>query len=62
MEPFPPTPRGVKFLLVAVDYFTKWIESEPLATITGKKMINFMTKNILARFGTLRILISDNSS
>ena len=29
---------GVKYVVVAVDYFTKWAEAEPLATITAKKI------------------------
>ncbi|GJW21094.1 reverse transcriptase domain-containing protein [Tanacetum coccineum] len=33
--PFPEGPRKVKFLIVAIDYFTKWIEAKPVATITG---------------------------
>ena len=54
--------RGPKFLLVIVDYFTKWIEAEPLATVTGMKMIKFMWKNILTRFGTPSFLICDSST
>nr|GEU37454.1 reverse transcriptase domain-containing protein [Tanacetum cinerariifolium] len=33
--PFPEGPRKVKFLIVAMDYFTKWIEAKAMATITG---------------------------
>ncbi|GJS75582.1 reverse transcriptase domain-containing protein [Tanacetum coccineum] len=33
-EPFPEGPDRVKFLIVAMDYFTKWIEAKPVATIT----------------------------
>ncbi|GKB78115.1 reverse transcriptase domain-containing protein [Tanacetum coccineum] len=33
--PFPEGPGKVKFLIVAMDYFTKWIEAKPVATITG---------------------------
>ncbi|GJZ14385.1 reverse transcriptase domain-containing protein [Tanacetum coccineum] len=33
--PFPEGPGKVKFLTVAIDYFTKWIEAKPVATITG---------------------------
>nr|GEZ95265.1 reverse transcriptase domain-containing protein [Tanacetum cinerariifolium] len=32
--PFPEGPRKLKFLIVAMDYFTKWIEAKPVATIT----------------------------
>ncbi|GKE63399.1 reverse transcriptase domain-containing protein [Tanacetum coccineum] len=33
--PFPKGPGKVKFLIVAIDYFTKWIEAKPVATITS---------------------------
>nr|GEU67082.1 reverse transcriptase domain-containing protein [Tanacetum cinerariifolium] len=33
--PFPEGPRKVKFLIVTIDYFTKWIEAKPVATIMG---------------------------
>jgi len=39
--PFLEAPRKVKFLLVAIDYLAKWIEAEPLASITGRAMIKF---------------------
>ncbi|KAI3691521.1 hypothetical protein L2E82_49884 [Cichorium intybus] len=58
--PFPEAPGRVKFLVVAIDYFTKWVEAEPLASISGRTIIKFMWKNILTRFGTPRVLISDN--
>ncbi|GJR18230.1 reverse transcriptase domain-containing protein [Tanacetum coccineum] len=35
--PFPEGPGKVKFLIVAIDYFTKWIEAKPIATITGNQ-------------------------
>ena len=41
MDPLPPGKRQVKFLLVAIDYFTKWVEAEALATITEVKVQNF---------------------
>ena len=50
----------VKFAIITVDYFTKWAQAEPLATITEKKMEHFMAKNIISRFGVPRVLISDN--
>ena len=50
----------VKFIVVAVDYFTKWAEAKPLATITEKKIETFVVRNILNRFSTPRVLVSDN--
>ena len=50
----------MKFLLVAIDYFTKWVEAEALATITETKVQNFVWKNIICRFRILRMIISDN--
>ena len=49
--PLPMAKGQVKFTVIAVDYFTKWAEAEPLATITKKKMEIFMVRNILNRFG-----------
>ena len=50
---FGPLPRGkgqVKFLLVTIDYFTKWVEAEALSTITKAKIQSFVWKNIICRF------------
>ena len=58
-----PLPLGksqVKFLLVAIDYFTKWTEAEALATITKARVRSFVWKNIICRFGIPLTIISDN--
>nr|GEV29490.1 reverse transcriptase domain-containing protein [Tanacetum cinerariifolium] len=39
-RPFPKGPGKVKFLIVAIDYFTKWIEAKPMATIIGAQIKN----------------------
>lgn len=62
MVPFPVALGGSRFLLVFVDYFTKCIEAEPLSMVTTKKRIKFMWKNILTRFSTSRVQISDNDT
>ena len=49
-----------KFLLVAIDYFTKWVEAELLAKITEAKVQDFVWKSIVCRFGLPRTLITDN--
>ncbi|GKB24457.1 reverse transcriptase domain-containing protein [Tanacetum coccineum] len=53
-------PGRFKFLIVAIDYFTKWIESKPVATITGAQIKKFVWDNIVCRFGLLGEIISDN--
>ncbi|XP_073137071.1 uncharacterized protein [Henckelia pumila] len=58
--PFPVSTGQRKFLLVAVDYFSKWVEAEPLAKITENEVLNFLWKNIVCRFGIPRRLVSDN--
>ncbi|GKE71517.1 reverse transcriptase domain-containing protein [Tanacetum coccineum] len=58
--PFPEGPSKVKFLIVAIDYFTKWIESKPVATITGAQIKKFVWDNIVCRFGLPGEIISDN--
>ena len=60
MGPFPTALRQLKFLVVRIDYFTKWVEAEPLATITEKSICTFMWKNIICRYGIPRVLVSDN--
>ncbi|KAL0400407.1 UNVERIFIED_CONTAM: hypothetical protein Sradi_2384000 [Sesamum radiatum] len=58
--PFPLAPEQRKFILVAIDYFTKWVEAEPLVRITEGEVMKFIWKNIIFRFGLPRELISDN--
>nr|GEV83663.1 reverse transcriptase domain-containing protein [Tanacetum cinerariifolium] len=58
--PFPEGPCKVKFLIVATDYFTKWIEAKAVATITGSQVKKFVWDNIVCRFGLPGEIISDN--
>ncbi|GKB71096.1 reverse transcriptase domain-containing protein [Tanacetum coccineum] len=44
----------------AIDYFTKWIEAKPVATITGAQVKKFVWDNIVCRFGLPGEIISDN--
>jgi hypothetical protein len=46
--------------VVAVEYFTRWIEVKPLATITSESVKNLFWQNIVCRFGVPRLLIVDN--
>ena len=57
--PLPPSKKQLKFLIVAIDYFTTWVEAEPLAIITEAKIQNFVWKNLVCRFGIPQVIISN---
>ena len=57
---FPKAVGNKKYLLVGTDYFTKWVEAEPLANIRDVDAKRFVWKNIATRFGVPHVLISDN--
>jgi len=58
--PFSPGKWQTKFLLVGVDYFTKWIEAVPIASISAKNMQKFVWRSIVCRFGVPHTIITDN--
>ncbi|GJR09834.1 reverse transcriptase domain-containing protein [Tanacetum coccineum] len=57
-----PARGGAKFVVVAIDYFTKWVEAKPLVKITGKEIIRFVMDNIICRYGLPRIIVTDNGA
>ncbi|GKF03792.1 reverse transcriptase domain-containing protein [Tanacetum coccineum] len=57
MGPFPSS-RGNKYILVAVDYLSKWVESNALPTNDARVIVKIL-KSLFARFGTPRAIISD---
>nr|GEU74058.1 reverse transcriptase domain-containing protein [Tanacetum cinerariifolium] len=58
--PFPEGPGKAKFLIITMDYFTKWIEAKAVAMITGGQVKKFVWDNIVCRFGIPSEIISDN--
>ncbi|GKE20208.1 reverse transcriptase domain-containing protein, partial [Tanacetum coccineum] len=52
----------IKYLIVAVDYFTKWIEAKAVTSITGRQVKNFAFDNIVCRFGIPATIITDNGT
>ncbi|KAK0579512.1 hypothetical protein LWI29_027288 [Acer saccharum] len=62
IDPMPTAARGAKHAIVAVDYFTKWVEAEPLVHITESNTISFVKKNILYRFRIPNTIITDNGT
>ena len=62
LGPFKPGCYQKKFIIVAFDYFTKWIEAEALSSITETRVQKFIWKNIITRFGLPRVLVFDKGS
>ncbi|GJS19782.1 reverse transcriptase domain-containing protein [Tanacetum coccineum] len=60
MGPFPSS-RGNKYILVAVDYLSKWVEAKALPTNDARVVVKFL-KSLFARFGTPRAIISDHGT
>ncbi|GAA0185534.1 hypothetical protein LIER_32822 [Lithospermum erythrorhizon] len=58
MGPFPSSFFN-KYILVCVDYVSKWVEATASQTNDAKVVISFLKKNVFARFGTPRAIISD---
>ena len=61
MGPFPPS-FGNLYILLAVDYVSKWVEAVACPRNDANSVVSFLQKNILSRFGTPRIIISDGGS
>ncbi|XP_070032728.1 uncharacterized protein [Nicotiana tomentosiformis] len=51
-----------KYILVVVDYVSKWVEAMALPTNDAKGFISFLRKNIFTQFGTPRAIISDGGT
>ena len=58
MGPFPPSYNNL-YILVVVNYVSKWVEAVALPTNDSKGVMNFLRKNIFIRFGTPRGIIND---
>ena len=57
--PLKPTSNNNQYILVVVDYFTKWVEAEPTESITSKDVVKFLIK-VFARHGVPQVITTDN--
>jgi ribonuclease HI len=62
LGPLPPAQGNLKYVVVAVEYFSKWIETKPLATITSVTVQKFLWQNIVCRFGVPKAINVDNGT
>ena len=61
MEPFPSS-FGNLYILLAVDYVSKWVEAIACLRNDANIVVGFIQRNILSRFGAPRTIISDEGS
>ena len=61
MGPFPPSYSNT-YILVVVDYVSKWVEAIATPTNDTKTVLKFLQKHIFSRFGVPRVLISDGGT
>ena len=60
LGPFPQAIGNRRFILIVDDYFTKWVKAKALVNIRDVDVKKFLWRNLVARFGVLDSLISDN--
>nr|GEY78842.1 reverse transcriptase domain-containing protein [Tanacetum cinerariifolium] len=60
MGPFPNS-KGNKYILVAIDYLSKWVEAKALPTNDARVVVKFL-KSLFSRFGTRKAIISDRGT
>lgn len=58
----PKASNGHRFILVPIDYFTKWVEAVSYANITKQVMAHFIKKDIICRYGIPNNIINNNGS
>ncbi|XP_024164578.1 uncharacterized protein LOC112171663 [Rosa chinensis] len=58
----PPSSKQHRWILVATDYFTKWVEAVPFTSISSAEVIKFIEQNIIHRFGIPETITTDRGS
>ena len=61
MGPFPSS-LGYLYILVGVDYVSKWVEAVPCRVVDHRVVLKFLKENIFSRFGVPKAIISDGGS
>ncbi|GKV27231.1 hypothetical protein SLEP1_g36424 [Rubroshorea leprosula] len=60
LGPFVKGTGGVTHLVVAINYFTKWVEARPLSSLTSRKIEDFVFSSVICRYGIPNQVVADN--
>ena len=58
----PKASNGHRFILVAIDYFTKWVEAASYANVTKQVVVRFIKNNIISHYGVPSKIITNNGT
>jgi hypothetical protein len=58
----PSLSKGHRFVLVVIDYFTKWTEAMPCRNMMHQEVISFVQEHIIPRFGIPQTLMTDQGA
>ncbi|RDX98127.1 Pol polyprotein, partial [Mucuna pruriens] len=56
----PKASNGHRFILVAIDYFTKWVEADSYPSVTKNVVVKFVKRGLICRYGVPSRIITDN--
>ncbi|GKV43324.1 hypothetical protein SLEP1_g50628 [Rubroshorea leprosula] len=59
---YPPSSKGHSFIIVATDYFTKWVEAKPMKKVDQSDVIKFIKEDIIHRFGLPETITTDQGT
>lgn len=62
LGPFPKSDDGNRYVIVATDYLTKWVEVEAVPDTSAVHLVTFVNKHLVLRHGTPRLIISDRGT
>ena len=60
--PINPPSQGKKYILVCIDYVTKWVEAKPLLRATEQTAVNFIFEEIFVKFGVPRDIVTNQGA
>jgi len=58
----PKAANGHHFILVVIDFFTKWVKAASYASVTRSVVVRFIKRELICRYGFLRKIITDNDT